>query len=184
MEQLGIKIQNECKKHTETDPIAIFNSVTKCDFVRMHGPEHHIIDGSCLLVAFKNAGGDIDLAEGLNWVLTQGLKVPGAACAHWGICGAVTSLGSALSFIDKTTPLSTDGSWGNHMLFTAKAAEGIGRLNGPRCCKRDAYISFEAAIDYINEHYDVTLTKSSILCEYSHKNQQCIGDRCPYHKEI
>lgn len=181
MEELGLKILEECKKHTETDPIAIFNSVTKCDFIRMHGPEHHIVDGACLLVAFKNAGGKINLDEGLKWVMTQGMKVPGAVCAHWGICGAVISLGTALSFIDGTSPLSTDGTWGNHMLFTAKAAEGIGRVNGPRCCKRDAYISFEAAIDYIKENYGVELTKSAFKCDFSNRNQQCIGGNCPYH---
>lgn len=180
MEELGLKILAACKAHAEKNPITIFNSIVREDYVRMHGPEHHIIDGACLLVAFKNAGGNINLDDGLKWVMTQGMKVPGAACAHWGICGSVTSIGSALSFIDGTSPLSTDGSWGNHMLFTAKAAQRMGEVNGPRCCKRDAYISFEAAIDYINEKYDVKLEKSDIKCEFSHLNQQCIGTKCPY----
>ncbi len=160
----------------------IFNEVAEKDIVRMHGPEHHVLDGACLLVAYKNAGGDINLDESLNWLVTQGLKMPGAQCAYWGVCGATTSIGAALSVIDKTGPLATDGSWGRKMLVISKAIQRIGEINGPRCCKRDAYISFEAAIAFINEHCGVTLESGEIICSFSEKNQQCIGSRCPYNK--
>lgn len=86
MENIARLITEECKKHRGTDPVEIFNEVAKKDFVRIHGPEHHVLDGACLLVAYRNAGGDIDLEEGLNWMTIQGLKMPGAQCAHWGVC--------------------------------------------------------------------------------------------------
>ena len=82
------------------------------DYINIHGPEHHILDGACLLVAFKNAGGEIDLDDALNKIMIEGLRMPGAMCGLWGVCGAVTSLGAALSLIDHTGPLSTDGTWG------------------------------------------------------------------------
>ena len=50
----------------------------------MHGPEHHILDGACLLVAFKNAGGEIDLDDALNKIMIEGLRMPGAMCGFWG----------------------------------------------------------------------------------------------------
>lgn len=180
METIERMIVNAVMAHTETDPVAIFNAVAALPFVRMHGPEHHILDGACLLTAYRNAGGDINLAEGMEWMIQQGLRMPGAACAHWGVCGATTSMGAALSFIDGTGPLSTDGTWGKHMLFTAKAIEKMGRVNGPRCCKRDAYLTFETAIDFVAEHYGVVMTKSQIQCHFSPKNQQCLGGHCPF----
>lgn len=182
MQDIVLKILAVCKTQTSINPIEIFNIVTKEDFVRMHGPEHHVIDGACLLVAFKNAGGNIDLDEGLNWIMTQGMKIPGAVCAHWGVCGAALSLGAALSFIDKTGPLSTDGTWGSHMTFTANATSKIGSFAGPRCCKRDAYSAFTAAIEYINSNYDVKLPIEPVECQLSRRNVQCIKDKCPYHK--
>lgn len=180
MEDIAKQIVEECKKYTGTNPVEIFNEVAKKDFVRIHGPEHHILDGACLLVAFKNAGGDVDLEKGLNWIITQGLKMPGTQCAYWGVCGAVTSIGAALSLIDKTGPLATDGSWGRKMLVTSKAIQRIGEINGPRCCKRDAYISFEAAVDFVNSNFGVRLQSEKIKCSFSGKNQQCIGNKCPY----
>ncbi len=65
-----------------------------------------------MLVAFKNAGGEIDLDDALNKIMIEGLRMPGAMCGLWGVCGAVTSLGAALSIIDHTGPLSLDGIWG------------------------------------------------------------------------
>ncbi len=182
MENIAMQIIEECKKFSGINPIEIFNEVAKKDFVRIHGPEHHVLDGACLLVAYKNAGGKIDLEESLNWMVNQGLKMPGAQCAHWGVCGASTSIGAALSLIDKTGPLATDGSWGRKMLVISKAIKKIGEINGPRCCKRDAYISFEAAIEFINEYCDVKLDSGEIKCIFSGRNAQCIGNRCPYNK--
>ena len=98
-----------------------------------------------------------------------------------GICGAITSIGAALSIIDGTGPLSVDGTWGNHMQYTSKAIGNLGEINGPRCCKRDAMIAFKHGIEYINSHYDVTLEYEHMQCEYSHLNEQCIKERCPYY---
>ena len=91
------------------------------EYVSIHGPEHHILDGASLLVAYKNAGGEIDLEQALDGLMAEGLRMPGAMCGLWGICGAITSIGVALAIIDGTGPLSTDGTWGNHMQFTSKA---------------------------------------------------------------
>lgn len=175
-------IIQDIKKESGTNPMIIFKNIAKNDYVSMHGPEHHVLDGASLLVAYKNAGGDIDLETALEKLMVEGLRMPGAMCGLWGVCGAITSIGAALSIIDGTGPLSTDGTWGNHMQFTSNAIGELGKINGPRCCKRDAMIAFKNGIEYVNEHYGVTLEQEHLKCEYSGRNEQCIKERCPYHE--
>ena len=145
------------KKENSTSPIQIFKDIASKEYISIHGPEHHILDGASILVAYKNAGGNIDIDTALDKLMYEGLRMPGAMCGLWGICGVITSIGVALSIIDRTGPLSTDGTWGNHMQYTSKAIGELGKINGPRCCKRDAMIAFKNGIEYINSHYSVTL---------------------------
>lgn len=102
-------------------------------------------------------------------------------CGFWGICGAIASVGAALSIIDGTGPLSDDGTWGEHMKFTSRAIGELGKINGPRCCKRDAMIAFREGVSYINEHYSVSLEYENQLCEFSEQNQQCLREKCPFY---
>ena len=175
-------IIKDIKLEKGTNPIQIFKKIAQKEYVSMHGPEHHILDGASLLVAYKNAGGNIDIENALEKLMSEGLRMPGAMCGLWGLCGAITSIGAALSIIDGTGPLSTDGTWGNHMQFTSKAIGELGKINGPRCCKRDAMIAFKNGVDYINRNYDVVLEYEHTRCEYSKRNEQCIRERCPYYE--
>ena len=108
--------------------------------------------------------------------------MPGATCGHLGVCGAVSSIGAALSIIDGTGPLSTDGTWGKHMKFTSKALGTLAEINGPRCCKRDSYLSILSAIDFVKENFGIEMEKPDIICSHSAQNNQCIGKRCPFSK--
>lgn len=175
-------IIRDIKKETGVNPVKIFKNIAKNEYVSIHGPEHHVLDGASILVAYKNAGGDIDLDAALKKLMEEGLRMPGAMCGLWGICGAITSVGAALSIIDGTGPLFTDGTWGEHMHFTSQAVCELGRINGPRCCKRDAMIAFKNGIEYINTHFDVELEWEEVTCDYSSLNEQCIKERCPYYK--
>ena len=157
MEERTKKIIEVCLEEKSKNPIDIFADIAQKDFVRIHGPEHHVLDGAALLTAFYNAGGNIDLHSSLNELMKRGLQMPGATCGMWGVCGAVSSMGAALSIIDKTGPLSSDDSWGKHMEFTSEALYSLSQVGGPRCCKRDAFLSFQKAIQYVNENYDVEL---------------------------
>ena len=170
----------ECMKSNSTDPYEIFHMIAGKDFVRIHGPEHHILDGACILTAFYNAGGKVDLKDGLQKLMNEGLRMPGAACGLWGVCGAVTSIGAALAIIDGTGPLSTE-DWGSHMEYTSAALARLAKTGGPRCCKRDAFLSMEHAVEYIKKRYGITIDMTSVKCDFSDRNAQCIGKRCPYH---
>ena len=182
MEDRERKIIEACLQEKSKNPVDIFFNIAHMDFVRIHGPEHHVLDGAALLTAYYNAGGKIELQTSLNELMKRGLQMPGATCGMWGVCGAVSSMGAALSIIDGTGPLSTDSTWGKHMEFTSKALCSLSQVGGPRCCKRDAFLSFQKSIEYINENYDVKLEKSSIECCFSEKNEQCIKERCPFYK--
>lgn len=175
-------IIDDVKKEKGKNPIKIFKNIADKEYIGIHGPEHHVLDGACLLTAYKNAGGDIDLEKALEKLMEEGLRMPGAMCGLWGVCGAITSIGAALSIIDGTGPLSSDGTWGKHMQFTSMAIGELGDINGPRCCKRDAMIAFKHGIEYINTYYDVVLEQEKGKCEYSFLNEQCIKERCPYYK--
>ena len=179
----AIRIIQDIKKEEGCNPVKIFKNMAKNDYISIHGPEHHILDVACILTAYHNAGGKIDLNIALEKLMEEGLRMPGAMCGLWGVCGAITSIGAALAIIDETGPLSTDGSWGEHMTFTSAAVNELGIINGPRCCKRDAMIAFKNAVKYINSHYGLTLEYEDMKCDFSPLNQQCIKDRCPYFEQ-
>ena len=151
------------------NPVRIFKNIAKKEYVSIHGPEHHILDGASILVAFHNAGGKLDLNKSLEKLFGEGLRMPGAMCGLWGVCGAIG-----------TGPLSDDGTWGEHMSFTSHALGELGKIGGPRCCKRDAMIAFKNAVEYVNTHYDVKLDYEKQVCEFSGANLQCIKERCPF----
>lgn len=169
----------ECMKNTSTNPYEIFHAVAQTDFVRIHGPEHHVLDGACILTAFHNAGGSINLRDALQKLMQEGLRMPGAVCELWGVCGAVMSIGAALAIIDGTGPLSSE-DWGSHMEYTSAALSRLAKTGGPRCCKRDAFASMEQAVEYIKTRYGITLDLQPIQCDFSSQNAQCIGKKCPY----
>jgi hypothetical protein len=180
LEERGQMIVGACLGEKSTSPYEIFRNVACRDFVRMHGPEHHVLDGAAVLTAYHNAGGNVDLPAALAELMSRGLQMPGAMCGRWGVCGATASVGAALSILETTGPLTSDDSWGSHMAYTSRALEALSRIGGPRCCKRDAYISLETAVDYIRERFGIRLEKDDIHCEFHPQNAQCLGERCSF----
>lgn len=170
-----------CLTESSKDPVDILNKMMALPFCHMHGPEHHIMVGAALLTAYRNAGGDIDLTKALTEMKNRGQSVPGGTCGFWGACGAGISSGMFISIISGATPLSSE-SFGLANRMTAKSLDVIGSIGGPRCCKRDSYLSILVAIDYVKEHFGVEMEKPDIICTFSSKNNQCIGKRCPFSK--
>ena len=66
-----------CLSETSKNPIEIIRKMMEQPFCHMHGPEHHVMVGSALLTAYKNAGGEIDLPEALLEMMNRGKVVPG-----------------------------------------------------------------------------------------------------------
>lgn len=168
-----------CLTEKSKNPIEIMNKMMKLPFCHMHGPEHHIMVGSALITAYKNSGGEIDLKKSLVEMKNRGSKVPGGACGFWGACGAGVSSGMFISIITGSTPLENK-SFGLSHKMTAKSLQAIGETGGPRCCKRDSYLSLLNAVDFVKENLGVEMEKCDVICEFSSQNNQCIGERCPF----
>ena len=170
-----------CLEETSSDPVSIIENMMDAPFCHMHGPEHHVMVGAALLTAYKNAGGKIDLEEALLEMLRRGRKIPGGACGFWGSCGAGISSGMFISIISGSTPLSNE-PYALSNLMTASSLEAIGKVGGPRCCKRNSYLAIQSAIEFVREHFGIEMESREIICSHSHQNNQCIGRRCPFSK--
>ncbi len=168
-----------CRNETSRDPAAILEKMMALPFCHMHGPEHHVMVGAALLTAYRNAGGALDLEAALTEMMNRGKKVPGGACGFWGACGAGISTGMFVSILSKSTPLARE-PWGLSQQMTAKALSAIGEIGGPRCCKRDSYLSVLAAVNFVRERFGVEMEKPEIVCAHSARNNECIGKRCPF----
>ena len=171
-----------CMEESSGNPIEIIEKMMAMPFCHMHGPEHHVMVGAALLTAYKNAGGDLDLHKALIEIMNRGKNVPGGACGFWGACGAGISSGMFISIISKSTPLAQEPFALSHKM-TAKSLLAIGEIGGPRCCKRDSYLSILAAIDFVEEKFGVEMERSEVICCHSGRNDQCIGKRCPFLKD-
>ncbi len=170
-----------CMEQDSRDPHEILEGLMALPFCHMHGPEHHILVGSSLLTAYKNAGGELDLPSALLEMQARGKEVPGGACGFWGACGAAISTGMFVSIVTGSTPLAKE-EWGLSNLMTSCALKRIGEIGGPRCCKRNSYAAVTEAVHFAEEHLGVRMELKEILCSHSGSNNQCIGKRCPYNK--
>lgn len=168
-----------CLQQTTTDPIEILEAMMSEDFVPMHGPIHHILSGMALLTAYSNAGGDVALESALKEMISRGRQVPGGACGRWGACGASLSCGMFMSIVTDNSPFATE-AWHLSNLCTAQALEAVANHGGPRCCKRDSYLSVLSTVDFVNEHLGVKLKKAEVDCSRSCFNEQCLGEECPF----
>lgn len=182
LEEKYVKIKCMLLNSNSKNPIEIVKNIMHMDFINMHGPEHHYLDGGAFLAAYKNAGGKIDLEEALDTLSTRTIKMPGAMCGYFGVCGASTSVGAALAVINQTGPLSNNQYYKDNMELTSSIIKRMSEIGGPRCCKRNAFISLSYAINFVKEKYNVNMEISNISCEFSNSNKQCIGIRCPYFK--
>lgn len=175
-------IRESILQETSKNPIDIVKKIMQKEFVNIHGPEHHFLDGAAFLVSYKNAGGNVDIEKALDKLKERTVKMPGAMCGHWGICGSTASIGATLSIIHQTGPLSNDDFYKDHMEYTSNAISKMSQIGGPRCCKRNAFLSLSEAIKFVERKYNIKMDLEAIHCEFSSWNKQCIASRCPYHK--
>lgn len=180
MDEKYASIKKECLKSTEKDPIELIFRIMQKDYINIHGPEHHVLDGSCFLTALHNAGVEFDLEKALDEMIGRGGKMPGATCGQWGVCGSAASVGAALSIIHETGPLSRDRYYRDNLRLVSQALGKISDAGGPRCCKRNAFLSLQTAVDFVKVQYGVELPAKDIACIFSDRNKQCLGSACPF----
>lgn len=175
-------IREEIVKSKSKNPVTVVRETMRREFVSIHGPEHHYLDGAAFLTAYKNAGGVVELETALSELAQRAATMPGAMCAYWGVCGSAASVGAALSVLHGTGPLSSDDYYKHNMEYTSGVLKKMSEIGGARCCKRNAFLSLSYAVDFVKEKYGVEMESEDIVCEFSNLNKQCLGERCPFHK--
>lgn len=173
-------IRETILKENGNDPVEIAIKAMNNDFVSIHGPEHHFLDGAAFMIAFRNAGGDIDVEKCLDELEKRAATMPGAMCGYWGVCGAAASVGAALSVIHGTGPLSTDEFYKDNMEYTSSVLSAMSNIGGPRCCKRHAFLALTKGLEFVNKKYGVHMTIKPFRCTFSDKNAQCLKEKCPF----
>ena len=146
----------------------------------MHGPEHHVLVGSALLTAYYNVTGKPGLEAALEKMQQRGKQVPGGTCGFFGCCGAAVSAGIFGAIVLESTPLSEE-TWGKANLLTSQCLANEAKVGGPRCCKRNTYLSILTAVQFCREELGVELPRPArTVCRFSHKCRECLGKKCPF----
>lgn len=175
-------IEEYCMQSSSRNPITMVQEMMQNPYIYMHGPEHHVMVGSAIITAYHNAGGEIKLEEALAEMKKRGSKYPGGSCGFWGACGAAVSIGMSVSILTGSTPLAGK-SWGLCNQATANSLDAIGKIGGPRCCKRNSFTAILKAVEFIRENLGVDMElPETVTCEFSEENKQCLKQRCPYYR--
>ena len=174
-------IYKTCSKSDSKDPIALAMEIMSDRRIRMHDMRHHVLVACCLLTAYKNCGGDIDLDKALKDADKRGSWFPAGICGLCGTCGAAASTGIFYSIISGTSPHSK-GSWKDTNRMTSLSLHNVSEIDGPRCCKRNSFISILTACDYAEEKMGIKMEPTrKIECQFTERNEECIGKDCPFH---
>lgn len=179
-EAVRTAIQDRCATVDDRDPVALASALMRIPGAPMHGPEHHFLVAAALLAAHGNVTGQRHLTrERLAEARRRADAVPGGFCGIQGACGAAIGTGIYASVVTGATPLSRD-AWGIANRMTARALSAIGRVGGPRCCKRTTWLALLAAARATKEELGVALPTSAPRCDHQARNAQCRERACPF----
>lgn len=174
-------IERACQASASTNPVALATSLMRHPSLKLHGPEHHFLVPAVLLTAVANARDTPgEKARLLAEARRQSDAVPGGSCGFQGACGAGVGVGIFASVATGATPLARQ-AWGTANGATGRALTVIGRLGGPRCCKRTTWLALLTGIRVAREALGVQLSGRGPACEWSELNGECLGEPCPFH---
>jgi len=170
-------VRQLCENSDLTDPVALLLEVFRLPGLNMHGPEYHSIVPAVLVAAYNNSRGIKD-PHAVGEAIRRGRDVKGGFCGSHGACGAGVGTGIAYSVIHGVTPYSRQER-GDAQEITSLALKEIGRLGGPRCCKREAMLAVEAFKKHVGGFQETENVK--YICSQFAKNKECLIQRCPYY---
>lgn len=172
-----------CISSDSKDPVKILRKLMSDPDIPFHGPVHHSLVPFSMLTAYKNSGGDIDLEASMKAAHKRGSIIPAAVCGHWGACGSAMGCGIAFSVITGDGPLEGE-IWSKGQSMVSDCLAAIAQFGGPRCCKRDGYLSIPVAVEFFNDYLGAEMeTPRKIVCGVYKKNPTCLMEGCPFNPE-
>lgn len=182
-----VAIREKCLSFfTEKEKKNIWEMAMECmdlEGLPMHCPPHHFMVPAVLLTACARKEGRSleNLEKMLSEADKRAKKVLGGFCGNYGNCGAGVGVGIFLSVYTKTTPLS-DVTWQWVNAATGRALIRIASVEGPRCCKRNAFLAFQEAVEIVKERLGLELEKpEKVVCRYFPNNKECKKEKCPFY---
>lgn len=177
-------IERYCCHTTEADPLQQAMQLMNNPAVKMHGPEHHFLVPAVIVSAYCISAGK---AGSKTAMILQARKrsadVKGGFCGSHGTCGAAMGAGIACSLITGSTPLSKD-EWRLSNLMTASCLTAIANSGGPRCCKRDVFISIQNSVAFLNDNLNTRIpVGANPVCTFNHINRECIRSACSFYPQ-
>lgn len=174
-------IISHCLQSDEKQPYPLMLELMELPEIAIHGPEHHLLLTAALLTAYFNENdSSSDLPDMLDEANQRSMHVPGGACGAWGICGAAIGSGIYMSIITESQPLAAE-EWQITGQLTARCANAVSHEGGPRCCKRDSFLSIIETIEYSNDILNTRFdAPDHITCEFYPNNKECKLKDCPF----
>lgn len=180
------KIKEVCQTYyTEEAKTDLFELASQClniDGLPMHcSPHHFLIPAVLLTICHKIQGDPYEyLNEDLEEANKRAHNVPGGFCGFYGSCGAAIGTGIFMSIYTQTNPCSEE-TWAWCNRCTADALTDIASVNGPRCCKRNTWLSLLRACDEIEKFLNIKICKPEHLnCTFHDRNKECKKGECPF----
>ena len=177
-------VQETCVNSESKDPLELARIIMNSDKVPMHGPEHHFIVPAVLLAAYYNIKGDPEeKSRKIKEARARSSNILGGFCGFYGDCGAAVGTGIFMSLVTGATPLSK-GEWRFSNMMTAKSLLSVANHGGPRCCKRNTFLSIMQAVDFSRKNLHVAMIiDKNIKCDYYTLNAECLANRCPFYSK-
>lgn len=176
-------IENYCVKSDKTDPLEMAIELMTMPAINMHGPEHHFLIPAVLISSYYNLKNQENLkVEKLKIARKRAKDIKGGFCGFYGNCGAAVGTGIFISIISEVNPLSKE-NWGLANLMTGTSLISIGKLGGPRCCKRNLFVAIKEAAKFIDKHYGLKMYDYEDFlpkCSFKSRNKECLQQECPY----
>ena len=174
-----ITLKKFCLKTEKTDPIEMAITIMKNGKIKMHGPEHHFLIPAVLLAVYYNKLNDFqNKKKKIEIAKKRASNISGGFCGFYGNCGAGVGTGIFISLITDATPLSKK-EWKLSNMMTSKSLYSIAYNGGPRCCKRNTFLSIIEALDFLKQNFNFELPEAdNLICEFSSNNKECLQREC------
>lgn len=174
-------VKSICLKSHKTDPISLAVEIMRSPAIKMHGPEHHMIVPSVLLTCINNKYHSIEnLKEKIELAETLAMERVPVCSYDLKMCGAAIGTGVFLEiYMDLDTRDEDEWSLPNQII--AESLKVIAEQKGPRCCKRDTYISLQGAVKFLADKFAIELPQSEARCTFSNRNKSCMQEDCNFY---